>query len=96
MLAVIVIGVGFSVFLLSNLQKGIATKFVGWIMAGLIIMLGVAQLAQIVAKPLYASLTGKMHSQLKSAKVKKKSEDNSVYKKSKIGSIFGEVDKAWK
>lgn len=82
-LSVILISLGFAVFLLSNLQKRILTKAFGWLVSVVVIFLGITFLTKTV-----------FFKVLNKTKISE-SAGQKIYKKAGLGKIFDEVNKAW-
>jgi len=103
LLAVLIIAVGFAIFLLSNLQKGILIKLFGWFIAVIIMFTGVFYSLKIsgpgIVSGLKSSITSRVHSDMNSIKNPKNSKGNpleKLYKDSNIDNMFNEVRDATK
>lgn len=101
MLAVLIIAVGFAIFLLSNLQKGILIKLFGWFIAIIIMFIGVFYFVKIsgsgIMSSLKAGITSRVHSDMNSIKNSKKDNPlQKLYKDSNIDNMFKEVNDATK
>jgi len=82
-LSIIVISLGFIIFLLSNLQKNILFKIFGWIVSACVLFFGISLCsATIYGRVFKPSVT--------------KSIGDKLYKKAELNKIFDEVHKAWK
>ena len=86
-LPVIVVSLGFAIFLLSNLQKNILIKIFGWLVSVIVIIFGTAVLTKTVT---LNAVKG-----LKKSGITKSAGDK-LYKKAELNKIFDEVNKAWK
>ena len=86
-LSIIVISLGFVIFLLSNLQRNILIKIFGWLVSSVVIFFGGSFLAKNVWQNLFAGVN--------KSKIGE-SAGQKIYKKAELNKIFDEVNKAWK
>jgi len=94
MLVVIIIALGFAIFLLSNLQKGILTKLFGWFISVVIMMTGVIYAARIAAPGIFSKAKSRVSSDIKNIKNSAKTKSNPIdnlYKSSNIDGMFKEI-----
>lgn len=86
-MSIVVISLGFIIFLLSNLQKKILIKVLGWLVAGVVMFFGISFLTKTVVPRLI--------SKLNKPKIGEEARQI-IYKKAELNKIFDEVNKAWK
>jgi len=93
MLAILMIAVGFAIFLLSNLQKGILIKLFGWFIAVIVMLTGIIYAMRITGPKIFCRAKSRVNSDLRNIKNSKKSSNplDNLYKKSKIDEMFKEI-----
>ena len=93
-LALILLALGFAIFLLSNLQKGILTKLFGWFVALAVMFSGIFYAAKIIGPQMLSKAKNKVSSDVKNLKNSTKIKNNPIdnlYKKSNIDKMFNEI-----
>lgn len=96
MFSVLLLAMGFAIFLLSNLQKSFLIKMFGWFIAVLVMIFGFSYLTKTVGWNMFGKVKNKITSEMQSTKNKYKKTGgshyiNNVLKETNINQMFDEV-----